>query len=100
MADLIAAGVLKPPLVLSKHYLGRELRAEVQADGGVSFNGTRYGSPPMAAVKAREEVKGGPPPNRRRWQTNGWTFWLFRDEDGKLQPLDLLRRRYAEQRAG
>ncbi|MGE0027666.1 MAG: hypothetical protein AB7O78_17965 [Thermoleophilia bacterium] len=100
LADLIAAGLLRPPLVLSKGYLGQELRAEVQADGSVTFNGTRYTSPSMAAAKAREKVKGGPPPDRLRWQTNGWVFWLFRDDDGKWQPLDLLRRRYAERNAG
>ncbi len=93
---LIAAGLVKPPLVLNKAYLGQQLRAEVQADGSVTFNGTRYSSPSMAAAMAREEVKGGPPPDRPRWQTNGWTFWLFRDDDGEWQPLDLLRRRYGE----
>lgn len=88
---------MKPPLILSKEYLGRQLRAEVQPDGSVIFDGKRYTSPSMAAAKAREEVKGGPPPDRLRWQTNGWVFWLFRDDDGKWQPLDLLRRRHREQ---
>lgn len=97
LADLIAAGLVKPPLVLTKQYLGRELRAEVQADGSVMYNGTSYRSPSTAAAKAREQVKGGPPVGRTSWQTNGWTFWLFRDEDGDLQPLDLVRRRYREQ---
>ncbi len=96
LPELIAAGLVKPPLVLNKAYLGQQLRAEVQADGSVTFNGTRYSSPSMAAAMAREEVKGGPPPDRPRWQTNGWTFWLFRDDDGEWQPLDLLRRRYGE----
>ena len=97
LADLIAADLLKPPLMLTKQYLCRELRAEVQADGSVMCNGTRYRSPSTAAAKAREQVKGGPPVGRTSWHTNGWTFWLFRDEDGDLQPLDLVRRRYREQ---
>jgi hypothetical protein len=97
LPELISAGLVKPPLVLTKQYLGRELRAEVQPDGSVICNGTRYRSPSTAAAKAREEVKGGPPAGRAKWQTNGWIFWLFRDEDGSLQPLDVLRRRYREQ---
>ena len=97
LVELIAAGLVKPPLALNKKYLGRQLHAEVQQDGSVIFGDTRYMSPSMAAAKAREEVKGGPPPDRLRWQTNGWAFWLFRDDDGKWQPLDLLRRRHREQ---
>jgi hypothetical protein len=97
LADLISAGLVKPPLALTKKYLGSELQAEVQPDGSVICNGTRYRSPSAAAAKAREQVKGGPPAGRTSWQTNGWIFWLFRDEDGQLKPLDPLRQRYREQ---
>ena len=91
-AEIIMAGLIRPPLVLSKRYLGEELQAQVQSDGMVVYGGKPYGSPSTAASAARESVKG-PPPDRAKWQTNGWTFWLFED-DGVPRPIDVLRQRY------
>jgi len=96
LQDLISAGLIKPPLTVTKHYIGHDLEAEVRADGTVVTGGTVYRSLSQAAAKAREAVKGGPPPDRPTWQTNGWTFWLFRDTDGQMRTMDVLRHRYRE----
>jgi hypothetical protein len=36
----------------------------------------------------------GAPPGREYPQTNGWTFWRFRDTDGHLAFVDALRQRH------
>jgi hypothetical protein len=92
--DLIDAGLLRPPLDLVRTYLGREVRARVEVTGQVAVNGKLYSSLSRAASAAREEVKGGLTTESKRLHTNGWTFWQYRDGDGALRELDILRRRY------
>jgi len=36
----------------------------------------------------------GAPPGREYPQTNGWTFWRFKDADGRLAFVDALRQRH------
>lgn len=92
LTDLIAESLIRPPLELSKLYRGEQLSARVEADGQVSFQGKRYESLSTAAGVGRVAV-AGPFPDREYPQTNGWTFWQFRDSDGQLRELDVLRRR-------
>jgi hypothetical protein len=92
LGDLISAGLVSPPLDLGRTYRGAHVSARVEADGRVSFQGRRFDSLSAAAGAARVSV-AGPFPGRAYPQTNGWTFWLFRDADGRLKELDLLRRR-------
>ena len=98
LTDLIAESLIRPPMELAKLYRGQNLSARVEADGQVSFRGKRYESLSTAAGVARVSV-AGPFPDREYPQTNGWTFWQFRDEDGSRRELDLLRRRLHESRS-
>jgi hypothetical protein len=89
--DLLAARLLRPGTMLRKRYLGEELVAEIDADGSVRFQGRSYSSLSIAAGAARVSVKGKPPDGRRYYQTNGWTWWEFKDDAGRWKPVDALR---------
>jgi hypothetical protein len=94
--DLVAAGLLRPPVDLYRRYKGHDLTARIDRDGRVSFGGAMYASLSMAGQAARRSVIG----QNQRAQTNGWTFWRFRDENGELRELGSLRRRLWESRSG
>jgi Restriction Enzyme Adenine Methylase Associated len=94
LRQLIEARFINPPIELTTTYKGRELSGRVERDGGVSFGGTRYNSASTAAGMARASVVGAPA-GRKYPQTNGWTFWRFRDADGSLRELNVLRERFA-----
>jgi len=94
VSDLIRAGLINPPLELEKLYKGVRLTATVQPDGKIVFEGRPYDSLSTAAGMARKSIIGAPP-GRHYPQTNGWTFWKFRDpETGKLVEIDALRQQY------
>jgi len=94
LSDLIAAGILAPPLKLFALYLDKNLTAVVTPDGKINFNGTIYASPSAAAGYAQNEVKGPPPDGRPHWPTNGWKFWCYDDPElGESRLLDTLRQR-------
>jgi Restriction Enzyme Adenine Methylase Associated len=95
LKDMIESGILKPPLELRKTYLGRDLSARVELDGRVTFARETYNSPSVAAGVARASVRGAPA-GRKYLQTNGWTFWHFRDSDDEWKELDVLRQRHLE----
>jgi predicted type IV restriction endonuclease len=92
MRDLIAAGLVRPPAELHRHYKGHDVRARIEADGAITWEGRRLDSLSTAGGLARQAIRGpradGKPP-----QTNGWTFWLLRDTDGSEVEVDALRRR-------
>jgi Restriction Enzyme Adenine Methylase Associated len=90
--QLIEAGLIKPPLDLSRKYKGQILSARIESDGRVSCLGGTYDSVSVAAAMARRSVIGAPP-GRKYPQTNGWTFWQFREGAGQLQELSVLRER-------
>jgi hypothetical protein len=93
LSDLIASGTVHLPLDIETSYRGRQLSARIEADGNVTWNGTTYDSLSTAGGMARRSVIGAPP-GREYPQTNGWTFWRFRDSDGHLAPIDSLRQRH------
>lgn len=94
LADLVSAGVISPPMQLERRYKGVELRASIGQDGKVRFEDAVYDSLSTAGGMARRSVIGSPE-GRDYPQTNGWTFWCYRDsETGNLRPVDELRRRY------
>jgi len=94
VGDLIQAGLIIPPLELERKYKGVQLKATIEQDGSVVFDGERYNSLSIAGAMARKSIIGAPP-GRRYPQTNGWTFWRYHDtETGKLEKIDLLRQRY------
>jgi len=88
LKDLIAAGLLTPPLKLTVHYKGHDLEAELLRDGTVTFRGEKYRTCSTAGDSARSTITG------RRMSTNGWTFWQYRNEGGKLVPLDAARQEF------
>jgi hypothetical protein len=97
--DLIDAGLVQPPLHLEKTYKGVRLEAVIEADGRVRVAEGSYDSLSTAGGMARKSVVGTPP-GRAYPQTNGWTFWMYRDvASGELRSIDFLRQQYVAQHA-
>ena len=88
LKDVLGAGLLKAPLKLTVHYKGHDLEADLLPNGTVTFQGKNYPSSSTAAELARGTITGRP------MHTNGWTFWKYRDEGGKLVFLDTARQEY------
>lgn len=98
LADLIAAGLIQLPLQIEREYKGHHLVAVIRQDGKVEFAGEQYGSLSTAGAMARKTVIGSPA-NRPYPQTDGWTFWRYRDkETGELRQMDCLREIYLANR--
>jgi len=93
LADIIEAGLLKPPLKLTRRYKGHDLEAEVLPDGTVRFGNETYRSCSLAADFARGSITG------RRMNTNGWVFWQYRDEDGNLVELNTARQEFLKRKS-
>jgi hypothetical protein len=94
LLDLINAGMLKPPLTLSVRYKGRQLEADLLADGAIGVQGKRYESCSKAGGAAVSLVTG-----RQKTSVDGWKFWHYRDESGELVPLDKARQEYLRRKA-
>lgn len=90
LQDVIAAGLLKPPVPLVKEYKGQNLEATLHANGELEFQGQRYFSCSPAAEAARKAVTG------KSMATNGWSFWQVVDGQGKRRSLEELRAQVAE----
>ena len=97
LRQLIESGLIVPPLDLTKKYKGRVLSARVEPDGKVSCLGETYDSVSLAAAMARLSVIGAPP-GRKYPPTNGWMFWQYREDDGHLRELGVLRERFVANR--
>lgn len=94
VADLIGAGLIRPPLRLERKYRGVELEATVELDGSVRLGDQICSSLSTAGGLARKSVIGTSD-GRPYPQTNGWTFWQYRDEDtGGVHPISKLRQRF------
>jgi hypothetical protein len=93
LRDLISSGTIRLPLDIETTYKGHQLTARIEADGNVTWNGATYDSLSTAAGMARKSIVGAPP-GREYPQTNGWTFWRFKDSDGRLAFVDALRQRH------
>jgi hypothetical protein len=92
LRDLIAAGLLSPPVRLFRKYRGEMMEAVVLPDGGVEFQAARYDSCSTAAEVARSTVTG------RRMNTNGWEFWQYLDAGGKARTLSATRDQFLRTR--
>ncbi len=95
LKDLIASGTIVLPLDIETTYKGHQLTARIEADGTVTWNGSAFDSLSTAAGMARKSIVGAPPGHEYP-QTNGWTFWRFRDADGRLAFVDVLRQRLSK----
>jgi len=99
VSDLIGAGLINPPLELEREYRDTHLRATIQSNGRVTFDGQLCNSLSLAAAMARKSVIGAPP-GRKYPQTNGWTFWKYRDRaTGTLKEVDAIRQEYLKRKA-
>ena len=98
VGNLIEAGLIRPLLRIEREYKAVHLTAVVRPDGKVEFDGQVYDSLSTAAGMARKSVVGAPE-GRPYPQTNGWTFWMYSDEDGgELREIDHLRQNYLAQK--
>jgi len=79
---IVELGMLRPGARLVD--LRRRFRAEVRADGTLAHDGSQGSIHRLGA-----EVQG-------KSACNGWTFWHY-EEEGELQPIDVLRREAREQ---
>lgn len=97
--DIVRAGLVNPPLQLTRKYKGTVLTASVRQDGMVVFDGEAFETPSAAGGVARKSIVGAPP-GKPYPATNGWNFWRYLDpETGTEQKLDELRQKYAALRA-
>jgi hypothetical protein len=87
LADMIAAGLILPPVKLFRKYKGQVLEATLLPDASVEFQGASYDSCSTAAEVARGTITG------RRMATNGWDFWQHLDAHGKKVTLFDTRQR-------
>jgi hypothetical protein len=90
LTDLIAAGILTPPLKLFRKYKGQMVEAELRPDGQIVYQGVNYTTPSRAAKKAAQREHG----------VGGWTFWQYRDPTGKRACLDDARKKFLKTEKG
>jgi len=95
LGQLIGSGLLRVPFEIEHRFRGTNLSARIEEAERIVFAGAVYDSLSMAGGMARTSVVGQYP-GRDYPQTNGWTFWEYRGPDGKLHPLDDLRRELHE----
>jgi hypothetical protein len=93
LQDLISSGTVLLPLDIEVTYKGQRLTARIEPAGNVTWNGTTYDSLSIAGAMAKKSIVGAPP-GREFPPTNGWTFWRFKDSDGRLAFVDVLRQRH------
>lgn len=86
LAELVAAGVLRPPVVLVHRYKGTDLTATVIEGGRIRVGNSEWHSPSQAAVEAMRTKTG------IERTANGWEFWQV-EVEGKRVPLSTFRAR-------
>ena len=74
-------GLFKGGKVIYVNYNGKDYKAWVYRNGRIKFNGELFDSPSTAGAS----IKKGK-------STNGWRFWKYKDENGKLVYIDNLRK--------
>lgn len=85
LADVLAAGALRPPVQLMRSYKGKELSATITTAGKVRVGKDDFDSPSTAAVVAIKHATG------KDRSINGWDFWQVPTADGKRVPLSAFR---------
>ena len=104
LTDLIEVGLLDPPVRVRATYLKFDFAATITAEGAITFRGKTYraqrgdhGTPLSTVASIAATTVRKPPVGRQLVPVDGWLFWRFRDREGKLVPLDALRREFVEQ---
>lgn len=101
LIDLIQAGLIRAPLEIEATHRKQRHTATIQDDGNIFFNKERYSSLSLAGGYARNISSGPPSDGRKFYQTNGWTFWKYRNrETGKLEVIDKIRQKYISENPG
>ena len=77
---LVENGLLKPGAILTD--AKRRWQAQVRVDGSLEMAGELGSIHKLGAT-----VQGAP-------SCNGWTFWHYQQDGGKLSPIDTLRQNY------
>jgi len=85
LADVINAGILKPPLKLFADFKGTKLEATLETDGKVTFQGESCTTCSAAGALAKKSITG------QLMSTGGWTFWQYDDANGEIRTLDDAR---------
>lgn len=94
VGGLIEAGVIVPPLKLERMYLERRLKAQIEPDGTVVCMGRAFHTLSSAASHARGTCTELLGEGSHQLSSNGWAFWQFRNEEGELESIGSLRRRF------
>ena len=101
LQDLIAAGMIQPPVEIEHQAKGHRVVATITPDAEIVVEG----HPPFATLSAAASHVMDPVPaetqrNTRRAsrqrQINGWRFWRVRATDGTLRSVDDLRQRLGD----
>jgi hypothetical protein len=93
LTQLIASGLIKPPMQLEHNRGDHRLIAQLESDGRIAWQGNAYPSLSAAGGAALTSIIGRNAKGAKR-ATDGWEFWSFRDVDGSLKAIDDLRQRY------
>ncbi len=91
LKHVIQSGIVRLPLDLHARYKSQHVSARIEADGTVTFRGQRYTTASRAGTAAKRFVRGTP---RKQLQTDGWYFWRYKDADGQVKLLKVLRDRF------
>jgi predicted type IV restriction endonuclease len=93
LSDLIRSGQITLPFRIEATWRKQPFTATITGPNAVVFKGNTHASLSVAAGMARNIANGLPGDGRKYWQTNGWTFWKYRDpKSGALRPLSDLRK--------
>ncbi len=91
--QLIEAGLIKAPLHLEHVRGDHRVLAQLETNGKITWQGVEYTSLSAAGGAALTSIIGHNAKGGSR-ATDGWEFWCFRDGDGSLKAINILRQRY------
>lgn len=95
ICDLIAAGIVVPPVEIEATFKGHRLTAKIADDGLIHFDCATYSSPSHAGGFAKNKVNGPPSDGSEYWSTAGWRFWRYRDlATSELEPIAKWREQF------
>ncbi len=93
LMQLIESDMMKPPIALEHNRGDHRLVAQLEINGTITWLGKTYSSLSAAGGAALTSIIGRNAKGGIR-ATDGWDFWFFRDEDGSLKEINVLRQRY------
>jgi hypothetical protein len=73
--------------------VNEQILARLETNGKITWQGVEYTSLSAAGGAALTSIIGHNAKGGSR-ATDGWEFWCFRDGDGSLKEINVLRQRY------